>query len=61
MNNLIILLTFFVVLVVLFWIMPSKKAKTVTQCLTSLIQVLPVSKVCSAIIAYYENKNKRLP
>jgi hypothetical protein len=60
MNNLIIILTFFVVLVVLFWIMPNKKAEVVTKCLTSLLQVLPISKICNAIMAYYENKKKTI-
>lgn len=58
MNNLVIILTFFVVLVVLFWIMPNKKAKVVTECLTSLMRAFLVSKICDAIIAFYENKKQ---
>lgn len=58
MNNLSIILTFFVVLVVLFWIMPTKKAEVVTKCLTSLSRVLPVSKICEVVIVYFESKNK---
>lgn len=60
MNNLIILLAFLLLLMILLWIMPTKKAKVVTECMTSLLQVFPVSKICNAIIAYYENKNKHI-
>jgi hypothetical protein len=41
--------------------MPNKKAEVVTKCLTSLLQVFPVSKICNAIIAYYESKKKTIP
>ncbi len=54
--NLIILLTFFVVVVVLFWIIPTKKGKAITENLTSFLQVLPISKIAEALIKYFENK-----
>ena len=56
--NLLALLTFFVVLVVLFWIIPSKKGKEIASNLTLLFKILPVGKIADAIIKYFENKNK---
>ena len=61
MNNLAIILTFLLVLVVFFWIMPTKKAEAVTKCLTSLLRVLPVSKICEVVITYFETKRKLNP
>lgn len=48
---------FFVVLVVLLWMMPDKKINTIRKLLTSLLQVLPITKVAEACIAYFKNKN----
>jgi len=45
---LIICLTFLVVLI-FYWIMPTKKMKAVNNALKSLLQVLPISKIIEAI------------
>jgi hypothetical protein len=54
--NFIALLTFLLVLVVFFWVMDNKSAKRVTTSLTSLLQVLPISKVINAIVLYFNSK-----
>ncbi len=43
--NMLMLLVFILVIIVLFWIIPSKKLKVITACLKSLLQILPVSKI----------------
>jgi len=53
MTILILCTTFFLVLVV-YWIMPTKKMKEVNKALISLLQILPVTK---AIDALTKNKN----
>ncbi len=50
------LLTFLLVLVVFFWIMPDKKSEAITKRLTSLLHVLPISKLCEAFIFYIKSK-----
>lgn len=47
--NLIVVLTFLLVLVVLFWIMSDQSASRVTNSLKSLLQVLPVSQIIKSI------------
>lgn len=59
MNNLQTILTFLLVVVVLFWIMPNKKVKVITWSLTSLIQVFPVSKICDALKEYFKTRNEK--
>lgn len=58
--NLITILTFVLVLVVLFWVMDNKSAKRVTTSLTSLLQVLPISKVVNAITEYFKIKKGQM-
>ncbi len=48
---------FFVVLVVLLWMMPDRKINTIRKFLTSLLQVLPITKDAEACITYFKNKN----
>ena len=52
------LLAFFLILILMFAIMPSKKAIVVTKCLTSLFKTMPFHKVCETLIAYYNYRNK---
>lgn len=49
--NLIAVLIFLLVLVALFWIMNDKSAKRVTTSMTSILQILPISKIANAIIS----------
>jgi len=55
--DLIAVLIFLLVLVVLFWIMNDKAAKRVTTSLTSILQILPISKIADAISGK-KNKGK---
>ena len=48
MTVLIICSTFLLVLVA-YWIMPSKKMKEVNKALISLLQILPISKVVESM------------
>ncbi|KZS38240.1 hypothetical protein AWE51_19585 [Aquimarina aggregata] len=57
MDKTLMYMIFFVVLVVLLWMMPDKKINTIRKLLTSLLQVLPITKVAEACIAYFKNKN----
>lgn len=57
MDKTLMYMIFFVVLVVLFWIMPDRKINTIRKFLTSLLQVLPVTKIAEACIAYFKSKN----
>ena len=54
--DLIAVLIFLLVLVVLFWIMNDKSAKRVTTSLTSLLQLLPISKIVDALKSKNDNK-----
>lgn len=47
--GLLILCTTFLLVLVAYWIMPSKKMKEVNKALISLLQILPISKVIEAI------------
>ena len=47
---------FIIVIIVLFWLMPNKKIKSIRKFLTSLLQVLPISKIAEAFIAYINTK-----
>ncbi len=46
------------VLVVLFWIMPTKKMKVVSKEVKSLLQVLPISEI---IKSFKKGKNENAP
>jgi hypothetical protein len=46
---LIFCLTFLMILMV-YWIMPVKKMKTVNEALKSLLQVLPISRIIEVIL-----------
>lgn len=45
-----VLCTTFLVVLVVYWIMPTKKMKAVNEALKSLVQVLPITKIVTAII-----------
>lgn len=53
--NLVIVLTFIIVMTVLLWIMNDKQAKRVTNSWGKLLKVLPISKIISSFI----NSNKK--
>lgn len=52
--------TFLVVLMV-YWIMPIKKMKAVNEALKSLLQVLPITKLIEVIMNKKESKNSSKP
>lgn len=58
MNNLVISLSFILILIILFWIMPNKKMKKITRNLKKLFQIFPISKLCEVFITIYDNKIK---
>lgn len=53
------LLIWSLVLVVFFWIMPDEKSKVITNRLTSLLQVLPISKICEVILEHFKTRRKK--
>ena len=57
MDKTLMYMIFFVVLVVLLWMMPDRKINTIRKLFTSLLQVLPITKVAEAFIGYFKNKN----
>lgn len=59
MDDLKTILIFMLVLVVLFWIMPDKKGKSVASNIKTMFGFLPISKVCDAFIAYFNNDRKQ--
>jgi hypothetical protein len=58
MNNLIIVLTFFLVLLVLFACLPTKRAYVAAKCFKSVIGAFPIDKICEVIIEYFKNNKK---
>ena len=55
MEIVLILCTTFLLVLGAYWIMPNKKVKVVNEALTSLLQILPISKIIDAI-----SKNKKI-
>jgi len=49
--NLIVILGFLILLILLFWIIPSEKGDRITKNICALLRILPVSKIAEAIIA----------
>lgn len=60
MNDLKATMIFVLVLVVLFWIMPDKKGKSVAGNIKTMFGILPISKVCEALIAYFNDKKNNI-
>jgi len=56
--NLSIILLFFLVLIIIFWIMPNKKSYAVVKRLKELLQVLPISQICLLITDSLKRKDK---
>ncbi len=56
MNNLIIMLVFVFATLVLFACLPPKRAYLAVKCFKLIASVFPISKICDALIAYYNNK-----
>ncbi len=54
--NLIAVMIFIVVLIILYWIIPSRKGDKITQNITSLFQVLPISKIVEVFVSLKEQK-----
>ncbi len=57
LTKILMFMIFFVVVVVLLWVMPNKKINTIGKFLTSLLQVLPITKIAEACISYFKSKN----
>ncbi|SNS29662.1 hypothetical protein SAMN06265376_11085 [Dokdonia pacifica] len=58
--DLLMWMIFSVVLVVLLWIMPNTKINAIRKLLTSLLQVLPITKVAQAYITFLERSTNRM-
>ncbi len=56
--NLAIILLFFFTIFIFLWIMPTNKSRIVIKRIVQLINAFPISKICLAIIGYFENKKK---
>ena len=54
--NLIAVMIFVVILIILYWIIPSGKGEKITQNITSLFQVLPISKIVEIFATLKEQK-----
>ena len=54
--NLVSVMIFVIVLIILYWIIPSKKGIKITQNITSLFQVLPISKIVEGLVTLRQNK-----
>lgn len=57
MYYLIIILTFVLVLLLVLASLPEKRATLATKCVKSILSVFPITKICEALIAYF-NRNK---
>lgn len=44
------------IMVVLFWIIPSQKLIVITKCLKSLLQALPISQIAVSIGSAFRKK-----
>ena len=53
-ESLLIICTTFLLVLVAYWIMPTKKMKEVNKALIALAQIFPISKIINAI----RNKGK---
>jgi hypothetical protein len=54
--NLIAIMIFVVILIILYWVIPSRKGEKITQNITSLFQVLPISKIVEVFVTLKEQK-----
>ncbi|GAA4279305.1 hypothetical protein [Aquimarina mytili] len=57
MDKTLMYMIFFIVILVLLWAMPNKKIDAIRKLFTSLLQVLPITKIAEACIVYFKNKN----
>lgn len=48
-ESLLIICTTFLLVLVVYWIMPTKKMKEVNKALIALAQIFPISKIINAI------------
>ncbi len=58
MKIVLILCTTFLLVLVAYWIMPNKKVKVVNEALTSLLQILPITRAIEAITKNKKNKEE---
>lgn len=58
MSNLIIVLTFVLVLLVLFASLPPKRAYDAVNCFKILAGAFSINKLCEALIEYFKNNKK---
>jgi hypothetical protein len=58
MSNLIIVLTFVLVLLVLFACLPPKRAYDSANCFKIVAGAFSINKLCEALIEYFKNKKK---
>jgi hypothetical protein len=45
-------MAFVILLIILFWIIPTEKGDKITKNLSTLFRVLPITKIAEAIIAW---------
>ncbi len=49
---------FFLVMTVIFWMMKNTKIKVILGEIRKTLQILPITKIAQAVIAYYNSKDK---
>ena len=60
MNTVSSLCITFIIVLVIYWVMPTKKMKAVNVELKSLLQILPITKLMESIINRSKNSKKKL-
>jgi hypothetical protein len=60
-TNTMLWLGWSIIMIVILWMMKNEKIKVIFGELRKLLQILPISKITQAIIAYYESKKKTIP
>jgi hypothetical protein len=58
MNTVSSLCITFIIVLVIYWVMPTKKMKAVNVELKSLLQILPITKLIESIINRSKNSEK---
>lgn len=48
----------FIIVLMIYWVMPTKKMKAVNEALKSLLQILPISKVIESIMNHSNDSKK---
>ncbi len=58
MDKTFMYMIFVIVLLLLFWAMPNKKIDAIRKLITSVLQVLPISKIAEAFMVCFSQKKQ---